>query len=100
MLVEVCKNPKNPGFNHYLFESVVSPAPSTPKPVPFCPPLSCPYSVLSYPVLLTCPFLSCPAHLSFLILSCSPAHTHLPSFTCALKGLESLELLGSCCCVL
>ncbi|KAG1661631.1 hypothetical protein FOA52_002861 [Chlamydomonas sp. UWO 241] len=24
MLVEVCKNPKNPGFNHYLFESVAA----------------------------------------------------------------------------
>jgi len=24
MLVEVCKNPKSPGFNHYLFESVAA----------------------------------------------------------------------------
>lgn len=24
MLVEVCKNPRNPGFNHYLFESVAA----------------------------------------------------------------------------
>jgi exportin-2 (importin alpha re-exporter) len=24
MLAEVCKNPKSPGFNHYLFESVAA----------------------------------------------------------------------------
>jgi exportin-2 (importin alpha re-exporter) len=24
MLVDVCKNPRNPGFNHYLFESVAA----------------------------------------------------------------------------
>ena len=24
MLVEVCKNPRNPSFNHYLFESVAA----------------------------------------------------------------------------
>lgn len=24
MLLEVCKNPKSPGFNHYLFESVAA----------------------------------------------------------------------------
>lgn len=24
MLLEVCKNPKHPGFNHYLFESVAA----------------------------------------------------------------------------
>ena len=24
MLIEVCKNPKSPGFNHYLFESVAA----------------------------------------------------------------------------
>ena len=24
MLVEVCKNPRSPGFNHYLFESVAA----------------------------------------------------------------------------
>jgi exportin-2 (importin alpha re-exporter) len=24
MLVEVCKNPKSPGFNHYLFEAVAA----------------------------------------------------------------------------
>ena len=24
MLVEVCKNPRSPGFNHYLFEAVAA----------------------------------------------------------------------------
>lgn len=43
MLVEVCKNPKNPSFNHYLFETVAclikhAVPPTGPSPSPSPPP--------------------------------------------------------------